>query len=82
MTERHRIWKLADQIQMDLNAAQAKLVELRSIIASLSLPELEVGQTTCPEGCGPMPYGARRLAEHLHTSHGYPLTDGFGTGTI
>lgn len=75
MTDRHRVWKLADAIQMDLNAAQAKLVELRSLIASLDLPELTTGTTVCPEGCGPMPYGPRRLAEHLHTSHGYPLAE-------
>lgn len=72
MTERHSIWQLADAIQMDLRSAQAKLVELRSQIASLNLPD----ETTlrCPIDTCRLPMkGPRTLAEHLHVNHEGPI---------
>ena len=72
MSERHAIWKIADQLQMDLRAAQAKLVELRARLAAIDLPGRN--ETICPhEGCGlPFP-GPQSLAEHVHVSHDGPV---------
>lgn len=67
---RHDIWQLADKIQMDLRAAQAKLVELRSMLAALDLPDET--RTTCPR-CELRFRGPNTLAEHLHTSHNGPV---------
>jgi hypothetical protein len=72
MTDRHDIWQLAHQIQMDLRAAQAKLVELRSQLANLNLPTPT--EVTC-EPCGLKLRGPRTLAEHIHTSHGGPIPE-------
>lgn len=57
----HRIWQLADAIQMDLRAAQAKMTEMRSYLANLDLPNRDsytfmngpVTAPCCDEcGCG------------------------------
>ena len=69
MTERHEIWKVADAIQMDLRAAQGKMVTLRSKLAALDLPEED--QTNCPK-CGVPCRGPNTLAEHVYTSHDGP----------
>ena len=69
MSERHDIWKVADAIQMDLGAAQAKMVQLRAKLAAVDLPGKE--QTTCPR-CGAKLPGALTLAEHLYVSHDGP----------
>lgn len=71
MSERHDVWKLADAMQMDLRAAQAKLVEMRSILAGMNLPE----PSTLRCQCGLSFKGPRTLSEHVHTSHGGPLPD-------
>ena len=42
--ERHPVWRLADQIQMDIRNAQTKLVELRSQLAHLNLDNLPTPQ--------------------------------------
>ena len=74
MSENHKqgFWELADGIQMDLRAAEAKMVSLRSILAQMNIPE---APTSVCEFCGPMPFGPRKLAEHMHTSHGHPHPD-------
>jgi hypothetical protein len=72
MTERHDIWHVADGLQMDLRAAQAKLVELRARLAQLDLPEPSA--VTCPR-CGLKCRGPNTLAEHLHVIHDGPLPD-------
>ena len=70
MSERHDIWQVADALQMDLRAAQAKLVELRARLAALDLPGRN--ETVCPT-CGlPFP-GPQTLAEHRYTSHDGPV---------
>jgi hypothetical protein len=69
---RHDIWQLADRLQMDLRAAQAKLLELRSMLATLDLPH--AAQLTCRH-CGLATRGPRTLAEHIHVSHNGPLPD-------
>lgn len=68
--ERHEIWKVADAIQMDLRAAQAKLTELRTQLAGLALPS--PSEVTCPE-CGLRARGPNTLAEHVYHAHGGPL---------
>lgn len=70
MTERPDIWKVADAIQMDLRAAQAKLTELRRMLAALPIPE--PSSTRCPN-CGAKVAGPNTLAEHLYVSHNGPL---------
>lgn len=63
---RHEIWKLADALQMDLRAANAKLLELRARLAGLELPDPKI--VACPF-CGLETRGPRTLAEHLYLSH-------------
>jgi len=70
MTERHDIWQVADALQMDLRAAQAKLVELRARLAQLDLPEPTA--VTCPT-CGLRCLGPNTLAEHIHVLHDGPI---------
>jgi hypothetical protein len=72
VTERHTIWRIADQIQMDLRAAQAKMVELRSQLASLDLPDEK--RLRCGT-CGLPTRGPNSLAEHIYTSHDGPLPE-------
>lgn len=76
MSERHDIWKVADSLQMDLRAAQAKLIELRSMLAGLNFP----GPSSMRCGiCGLASRGPRTLAEHVYTSHGGPLPEHWST---
>jgi hypothetical protein len=70
VSARHDIWAIADAIQMDLRAAQAKLVELRSYLANLDLPD--TSSVTC-SFCGVKLRGPNTLAEHVHVSHDGPL---------
>lgn len=70
MTERPDLWRIADGIQMDLRAAQAKLVELRGQLAGLDLPD--PASLRC-DVCGVKVRGPRTLAEHAYVSHGGPL---------
>jgi hypothetical protein len=70
VTERHDIWAIADAIQMDLRAAQAKMVELRAHLAQLDLPDTT--GVTC-SSCGVKLRGPNTLAEHVHVSHDGPL---------
>lgn len=66
---RHEIWKVLDAIQMDLRAAQAKLVTLRSIVAQHNYPDAT--SSSCPE-CGLKLRGPRTLEEHLYQTHDGP----------
>jgi len=66
MSERSDLWRLADAIQMDLRAAQTKMVELRSILASLSLPD---SRPSCPL-CGyRSAMNLPSIAEHVEQVH-------------
>lgn len=67
MSERHDIWQLSDKIQMDLRAAQAKIVEMRAMLAALDLPDQS--RLECPH-CGLRFSGPLTLAEHRYQSHG------------
>jgi hypothetical protein len=79
MTPRHEIWKLADRLQMDLANAERRLVELRSHLAQLKLPDLEQPEHLCPEchnaGITHDLRGALKLAEHRYVAHDGPLPD-------
>lgn len=70
VSERHDIWAIADSLQMDLRAASAKLVELRSRLAALDLPN--PNESKCPV-CGTLFRGPRSLAQHMYDSHGADL---------
>lgn len=70
--ERPDIWQSADRLQMDIRAAQARLVELRGMLAQVDLPDPR--KTACPH-CGLRPAGPRTLAEHNHVSHDGPVPD-------
>lgn len=72
MTERHDIWTIADALQMDLRAAQAKLVELRARLAQVDLPDQT--KIECRH-CGLKFRGPNTLAEHLHVSHDGPIPE-------
>jgi hypothetical protein len=51
MASRNDVWQLADEIQMDLRNAQAKLTRLRSLIAQRQPFASLVQAESCPE-CG------------------------------
>lgn len=72
MTSKADLLEIAKKIRYDTTAIQAKLTELMDGIAAL--PIEDEPKSVCPH-CGPMPYGQRKLAEHMHTSHGEPLPD-------
>lgn len=63
----HPIWVLLDKLQMDAREHSAKLVELRSYVASLSLPDPK--RRECPE-CGTAFRNELVMAEHRYNSHG------------
>lgn len=69
MSERHEIWAVADALQMDLRAASAKLVQLRSKLAGLDLPE--ASSVECPK-CQYKVAGPLMLAEHDYNVHDGP----------
>lgn len=79
MTERHEIWKFVDGIQMDLRAAQGKMISLRSYLAGLNIPEQE--QLVCPK-CGVPLKGERTLAEHVYHSHDGPMPSHWDTARL
>jgi hypothetical protein len=78
VNQRATIWELADRIQMDLNNAQARLVELRSHLAQTDIPKLKADvRHPCPEcktaGITHDLRSASKLAEHRYHSHDGPL---------
>ena len=67
--ERPDIWKVADALQQDLRNANAKLVQLRSLLSGFSIPETP----RCPL-CGyrsgmNMP----SVSEHMERDHSQPV---------
>lgn len=66
------IWQIADRLQMDLRAAQARLVELRAMLAQVDLPD--PARLECRH-CGLRFPGPRTLAEHDHVIHDGPVPD-------
>lgn len=64
------VWALTDAIQMDLRAAGAKLVELRSLLSRL---ELSPPRGARCDRCGLMLSGEVTLSEHLYVSHDGPV---------
>lgn len=72
MTDRHPIWQLADEIQMDLRAATSKLVSLRAQIAALNLDATAGQRPECPICTASFP-GDRTLAEHMFNQHDGPV---------
>lgn len=71
--ERHPIWEVADSLQMDLRAANAKLVELRARLAAMDLPDHV--EHRCD--CGSSFRSRRELEEHLYTAHDGPLPESY-----
>lgn len=65
-SHRHPIWVLLDQLQMDNRAQAAKLIEIRSYVANLALPEEHLHH--CPE-CQASHRHAHALAEHRYHCH-------------
>lgn len=61
------VWKLLTYIQDDLRQTQAKLVEVRSMLAAGAMNHDDTS-VTCPE-CRSVFGGERALAEHRYTSH-------------
>lgn len=68
MAERHEIWQLIDAIESDIDAARAKLTELRAHVVPLNLPE--TSKVPCPI-CSLKFLGPRTLADHLYVSHSH-----------
>lgn len=65
-TNRHPVWVILDKLQMDNRAQAAKLIELRSYVANLQLPDEHLHH--CPE-CGASHRHAHALAEHRYHIH-------------
>lgn len=62
----HPLWKLLDDMQKDANRLNAKLVEVRSLVAGLELaPPV---RHECPE-CGAVHRHSHALAEHRYHCH-------------
>lgn len=70
MSDRHAIWQILDKLQMDNRAQAAKLVELRSYIAGLNLPDPEA--SICPT-CGVKFRSALIRDEHVYHQHEGPV---------
>lgn len=70
--ERHPVWVLLDKLQMDNRKQAAKLVELRSYVAGLSLPEAAAYK--CPR-CGTRFRTQLLVAEHVYNSHDGPVPE-------
>jgi len=67
------VWKLLTYIQDDLRQTQAKLVEVRSMLAAGAMNRDDETKTACPR-CGiPIAGGERILALHLQNVHNGPL---------
>ena len=49
-SDRHPLWQLLDGLQMDLRAADKKLVQIRSYVAGLNIGEKAPSSLPCP-GC-------------------------------
>lgn len=68
----HELWQQLDRLQMTLRQAAAQLVEVRSQVAALKLPERS--EHKCPN-CGIVRKSAAGLAEHVYVSHGSPVPE-------
>lgn len=67
---RHELWAELDRLQMDLRAATARLVAIRSYVAGLNVAALE--RIACPD-CGTKFRTIASVQEHRYHSHGGPL---------
>lgn len=66
------IFRVLGYVQDDLRGAQAKLVEVRAMLATLNLPSEQVA-IRCPDPlCAVVFKSERKLAEHLYQLHGGP----------
>jgi DNA repair exonuclease SbcCD ATPase subunit len=66
----HPIWTLLDKLQMDNREQAAKLVELRSYVANIDLPNPAASE--CPE-CGTKFRNHLVRDEHLYNAHDGPV---------
>lgn len=66
----HPIWVLLDKLQMDNREQAAKLIELRSHVASLALPDPKA--SLCPV-CQVKFRNRLTMSEHLYNSHNGPV---------
>ncbi len=69
MTQRPELWQLLDGIQQDIRAATSKLVQIRSLVASLNVVDKQ--RPACPD-CGLSFAGRLPLAEHRYHAHNGP----------
>lgn len=67
---RHPLWRLADEIQMDVRQLSAKLVELRAQLSAVDLPEA-APVFRCE--CGDTQRTQHDLEEHRYRHHDGPL---------
>jgi hypothetical protein len=65
------VWKLLTFIQDDLRQTQAKLVEVRSMLAAGAMTREQSVTFSCPK-CGVARLTARDLAFHLQNVHDGP----------
>ena len=68
----HPLWQLLDRLQMDVASMNAKLVEVRSLVAQMQLapPTRHV----CGE-CGAVHRHQHALDEHRYRCHGGPVPE-------
>lgn len=68
-SERPDIWHVADALQMDLRSANAHLVQLRSLLSGMSIPETP----RCPI-CGyRSSMNMPSVSEHMERDHSQPV---------
>lgn len=72
MSHEHPIWKMLDRMQMDNREQAAKLIELRAIVADLSLPDPK--RLICAT-CGIGFRGVQQVQEHAYNSHSGPVPE-------
>jgi hypothetical protein len=73
----HPLWHLADQIQMDLRAATAKLVQLRAQLANITLPDTP-RRVPCPDCAWDFQH-LSAMQEHRYHHHDGPLPHHWAT---
>lgn len=72
----HPIWVLLDKLQMDNRAQAAKLVELRSYVANIDLPDPSL--TIC-DVCGTKHRHRHAMEEHRYHVHDGPIPEHYIT---
>jgi hypothetical protein len=74
MADRHPIWRMLDEMQMNNRADAAKLVEIRAQLATIDLGGKISSRVQC-DVCGANFPGTRALSEHAFNVHDGPVPD-------